>query len=326
MTQEMREKISLFCNVEPEAVIEEKDVDHTIYEVPIVLKDQGLDRLIEKKLGLSHKENGLEDWQEIVEFIKHPHDEVTVAVVGKYIHLHDAYKSIYESLAHAGITNRTDVKILKIDSEAITAGTADKALAKADAILVPGGFGERGISGKIESVRIARQRGIPYFGICLGLHMAVIEFARNVLGLKKANSTEVDPATPDPVICLLDEQKDITDKGGTMRLGAYPCRLEPGRALDAYGAAEISERHRHRYEFNNSYRDILKDAGLVPTGIYEKDDLVEILEIADHPWFVAVQFHPEFKSKPTSVHPLFRDFVKATLINRTKGKPAGARV
>lgn len=326
MTQEMREKISLFCNVEPEAVIEEKDVDHSIYEVPIVLKEQGLDRLIEKKLGLSHKEEGLDDWREIVETIKQPRDTVTVAVVGKYIHLHDAYKSIYEALAHAGIANRTDVKILKVDSEKIDAGSAAKALEEADAVLVPGGFGERGISGKIESVRIARLRGIPYFGICLGLHMAVIEYARNVLGLNKANSTEVDPATPDPVICLLDDQKDITDKGGTMRLGAYPCRLEAGRAREAYGADEISERHRHRYEFNNRYLDRLTEAGLVPTGIFEKDGLVEILEIPDHPWFVAVQFHPEFKSKPTLVHPLFRDFVSAALANRKSGKSTGAAV
>ncbi len=312
MTQEMRDKISLFCNVEPEAVIEEKDVDHTIYEVPIVLKTQGIDRLIETKLNLPAGKNGLDDWAEIVEIIKRPKDEVHVAVVGKYIQLHDSYKSIYEALAHAGIANRVNVVIHKFDSEELPSGNVAERLRGMQALLIPGGFGERGIEGMIDAARFAREQGVPYLGICLGLHVATIEFSRAVLGLEKAHSTEFEKETPDPVICLLEEQKTITDKGGTMRLGAYPCRLSAdGFAREAYGCDEISERHRHRYEYNNDYRDRLAGAGLVPTGFNDEIGVVEIIEIPSHPWFVGVQFHPEFKSKPTAVHPLFRDFIKA---------------
>ena len=314
MTQEMRDKISLFCNVEPEAVIEEKDVDHTIYEVPLVLKSQGVDRLIEKKLGLPAGQNGLDDWVEIVEVIKQPKDEVHVAVAGKYIQLHDSYKSIYEALAHAGIKNRVNVVIHKFDSEKLTRGKAAEKLAGMHAILIPGGFGERGIQGMVDAAQFAREQGVPYLGICLGLHVATIEFSRNVLGLEKAHSTEFEKGTPDPVICLLEEQKTITDKGGTMRLGAYPCRLSAeGFARAAYGCDEISERHRHRFEYNNDYRDRLEEAGLVPTGFNDEIGVVEIIEIPSHPWYVGVQFHPEFKSKPTAVHPLFRDFIKAAI-------------
>jgi len=314
MTQEMRDKISLFCNVEPEAVIEEKDVDHTIYEVPIVLKDQGVDRLIEKKLDLPAGRNGLDDWVEIVEIIKEPKDEVHVAVAGKYIQLHDSYKSIYEALAHAGINNRVDVVVHKFDSEKLTRGKAAEQLAGMHALLIPGGFGERGIQGMVDAAQFAREREVPYLGICLGLHVAAIEFSRNVLGLEKAHSTEFEKATPDPVICLLEEQKTITDKGGTMRLGAYPCRLSAdGHARAAYDCDEISERHRHRFEYNNDYRDRLEKAGLVPTGFNDEIGVVEIIEIPSHPWYVGVQFHPEFKSKPTAVHPLFRDFIEAAI-------------
>ncbi len=314
MTQEMRDKISLFCNVEPEAVIEEKDVDHTIYEVPLVLKSQGVDRLIETKLNLPAGRNGLDDWVEIVEIIKEPKEEVHVAVAGKYIQLHDSYKSIYEALAHSGIANRVNVVIHKFDSEKLTRGKAAQNLAGMHALLIPGGFGERGIQGMVDAAQFAREKGVPYLGICLGLHVATIEFSRNVLGLEKAHSTEFEKQTPDPVICLLEEQKAITDKGGTMRLGAYPCRLSAdGYARAAYGCDEISERHRHRFEYNNDYRDRLEEAGLVPTGFNDEIGVVEIIEIPSHPWFVGVQFHPEFKSKPTAVHPLFRDFIKAAI-------------
>ena len=313
MTEEIRAKISLFCNVEPEAVIEERDVAHTIYEVPLVLRDQGLADLVERHLELPPGRSDLEEWQGIIDRIRRPEYEVTVAVVGKYIHLHDSYKSIYEALTHGGIANHTRVRVRKVDSEEIGKRAPEEVLGGVDAVLVPGGFGERGVEGKVAAVRYAREQKIPYFGICYGLHMAVIELARNVLGLEKANSTEVDPMTPDPVICLLEEQKHIHKMGGTMRLGAYPCHVNGGKTLEAYGTREISERHRHRYEVNNEYRDRLVGAGALFTGINEKLDLVEILELENHPWFVACQFHPEFKSKPTAPHPLFEHFVKAAL-------------
>lgn len=323
MTEEIRAKISLFCNVEPEAVIEERDVAHTIYEVPLVLRDQGLADLVERHLELPPGRSDLKEWQGIIDRICSPEHEVTVAVVGKYIHLHDSYKSIYEALTHGGIANHCRVHVRKVDSEEIGKRAPEEVLAGADAVLVPGGFGERGVEGKVAAVRLAREQKLPYLGICYGLHMAVIELARNVLGLERANSTEVDPMTPDPVICLLEEQKHIRKMGGTMRLGAYPCRLQGGRALEAYGTREISERHRHRYEVNNEYRDRLAEAGVRFTGINEKLDLVEILELEDHPWFVACQFHPEFKSKPTAPHPLFDHFVKAALERSGKRKYTG---
>ena len=314
MTQEMRDKISLFCNVEPEAVIEEKDVDHTIYEVPIVLKDQGVDRLIEKKLDLPAGRNGLDDWVEIVEIIKEPKDEVHVAVAGKYIQLHDSYKSIYEALAHAGINNRVDVVVHKFDSEKLTRGKAAEQLAGMHALLIPGGFGERGIQGMVDAAQFAREREVPYLGICLGLHVAAIEFSRNVLGLEKAHSTEFEKATPDPVICLLEEQKTITDKGGTMRLGAQSTKLTPeSKAAACYESTEVSERHRHRYEFNNAYRQQFSEKGMEIVGTSPDEALVEVVEVAEHPWFVAVQYHPEFKSKPTRSHPLFAGFIGAAV-------------
>jgi CTP synthase len=313
MTPEIRAKISLFCNVEPDAVIEEQDVEHSIYEVPLVLKEQGLADLIEKHLNLPPGKSDLGEWQKIIDCIIKPDTEVNVAVVGKYIHLHDAYKSIYEALTHGGIANRCRVNVHKVVSEEIENAAPEKYLKDIHAVLVPGGFGERGVEGKVEAVRYARENKIPYLGICYGLHMAVIELARNVLGLENANSTEIDPMTPHPVICLLEEQKHIREMGGTMRLGAYTCRLEGGRALAAYNESEIRERHRHRYEVNNEYLDRLCEAGAVPTGINEKLNLVEILELKDHPWFVACQFHPEFRSKPNKAHPLFEHFIKAAV-------------
>jgi CTP synthase len=340
MTDEMKRKISLFCNVRPESVIEERDVAHTIYELPLMLRDEGMGRLLGRKLGLPLPEPDLAAWERIVATVKSTRPQVEIAVVGKYIELQDAYKSIYEAIHHAGVANRVCVKLRKISSDTLDDGDVDSALSGVHGILVPGGFGGRGIEGKIRSVRYAREHDVPYLGLCYGLHMAVIEFARNVCGLKGANSTEIDPATPHPVIAMLDEQERITDKGGTMRLGAQRCRLSAGRAREAYGTDEVSERHRHRFELNNAYRKTLEQHGLRCTGINPDRDLVEIVELPGHPWFVGVQYHPEFKSKPTAAHPLFRDFVAATMARagldtprsgtgtgagRASGAPSGAR-
>ncbi len=319
MQQEHREKISLFCNVRKEAVFEEKDVDYSIYEVPMLLHRQGLDTMIAELLDLGGSEPDLTKWQELLEVVKSPSQMCKVAVVGKYVELIDAYKSIYEALGHGGIANDARVEIKRIRSEDIEHMGAEANLHDADGILVPGGFGERGIEGKVLAARYARENEIPYFGICLGLQVAVVEFARNVCGLEGANSTEFDKASPAPVISLLEEQKEFIGKkmGGTMRLGAYPCVLEKGsRAHAAYGTTEISERHRHRYEFNNAYREAFTSSGMILAGLSPVRDLVEIVEIANHPWFLAVQFHPEFKSKPTAAHPLFTAFVTAALAHR----------
>lgn len=324
MTEEMRRKISLFCNVRPEVVIEEKDVDHTIYEVPLMLKAGGLHSHIGKILGLELQEPDLSDWERIVETVCTTESELHIAVVGKYIELNDAYKSIYEALAHAGIANRTKVRLTKLSSDQLTADNAHELLKGVSAVCVPGGFGGRGIEGKVQAARWARENGVPYLGLCYGLHMAVIEFARNVCGLDGANSTEIDPDTPHPVICLLDAQQQITNKGGTMRLGSQPALLSPGFAASAYGTERIDERHRHRWEFNNNYRQQLESAGMAFTGVGVGTDLVEIVEIPSHPWFVAVQFHPEFKSKPTASHPLFRDFVRAATICAERGQSGAA--
>ncbi|MEN8149679.1 MAG: CTP synthase, partial [Planctomycetota bacterium] len=313
-----REKISLFCNVPVHAVIDEKDVEHSIYEVPGVLHEEGLDDLILKQLGLdAEKEPDLSDWQELVEVIKTTTDEVEIAVVGKYIALHDAYKSIYEALSHGGMSSRVTVKFRKISSEDIESRGAEPLLEGVDGLLVPGGFGERGIEGKIEAIRWARENSIPFFGICLGMQCATIEGARNLAGLDAAHSTEFRKESPHPVISLLEEQRTITDLGGTMRLGNYDCSLVEGsKARSAYGVADIQERHRHRYEYNNHYREQMEATGLTATGVNRDLDLVEIVEIADHPWFVGVQFHPEFNSKPTAPHPLFRNFVAAAQTHR----------
>ncbi|NLX98491.1 MAG: CTP synthase [Rhodopirellula sp.] len=317
LSRDDRAKIALFCNVPVEAVIEEKDKDFSIYEVPLSLVDHGLDDLIVRKLGLKAGTLELDDWRELVHRLRNPQHEISIAVVGKYSEHRDAYKSIYESLDHAGIANGAQIRIQRIHSESVEREGPERLLSGVDGILVPGGFGERGIEGKVETVRFARQRAIPFFGICLGMQCAVVDFARNVLGLQGANSTEFDKNNPHPVICLLDEQKTITDKGGTMRLGAQPALLADGsRAAQCYGGQEISERHRHRYEFNNAYRQQFTEGGILFSGTSPDKTLVEIVEIPDHPWFVAVQFHPEFKSQPTRPHPLFEAFVAAAVEHR----------
>jgi CTP synthase len=312
-----KDKIALFCNVERKAVIEERDKQFSIYEVPLSLVDHGIDEILVQRLHLRANPLDLTEWREIVERIKDPKHEVRIALVGKYMKIRDAYKSVYEALDHAGIANRTRVVIERVEAEEVDGRGADATLGGVDGILVPGGFGMRGIEGKIEAIRYARMERIPYFGICLGMQCAVVEFARNELGLKDANSTEFDPGTPEPVIAMMEEQQSVQDRGGTMRLGAYPCVLTPGSlAHRAYTAGLIHERHRHRYELNNEYRKAFQERGLVATGISPDGTIVEIMERLDHPWFLAVQFHPEFKSKPTKAHPLFRDFVAAALKRR----------
>ncbi len=319
LNEELKNKLSLFCNIPKKYVIEEKDVTHSIYELPLVLVEQKLDELILKKLGLKRKGRKLKDWRRMVEIVKHPKHTVEIAVVGKYLELQDAYKSIYEALTHGGIANNCAVKIKRINSEDIEKTSAAKYLKDFAGLLVPGGFGQRGILGKIQAIEYARTHKIPFFGICLGMQCAVIEFARHVCKLKGAHSTEFNLNTPHPVIDLMLSQRKIKDLGGTMRLGAYKCKLKKDSfAYQAYGHDVIFERHRHRFEFNNKYRDQFVKKGLRLSGICPKNDLVEIIEIADHPWFVGVQFHPEFKSQPIKPHPLFRDFIKAALANTTK--------
>ncbi|MGD9644885.1 MAG: CTP synthase [Pirellulales bacterium] len=309
-----RAKIALFCNVPVEAVIEEKDKDFSIYEVPLSLVHNELDELIVRKLNLTAGTIDLDDWRDLIHRLRNPVQEISIAVVGKYAEHRDAYKSIYEALDHAGVARQAQIRIQRIQSEHIEHEGPERLLSGYDGILVPGGFGERGIEGKIEAIRFARERGIPFFGICLGMQCAVIEFGRNVMDLAGAHSTEFDKDTPHPVICLLDEQKTITDKGGTMRLGSHPARLAAeSRAAAAYGRQLIHERHRHRYEFNNVYRQQFAANGMQAMGTSPSGELVEIVELADHPWFVAVQFHPEFKSKPTAPHPLFAGFIAAAI-------------
>jgi len=314
LSREDREKIALFCNVPLEAVIEEKDKDFSIYEVPLSLVDNGLDELIVRRMGLSAGRPRLEEWRDLLHKMRNPENEISIAVVGKYAEHRDAYKSIYEAIDHAGVANLAQIRIARIQSEEVEREGPQRLLAGYDGLLVPGGFGERGIEGKVEAIRFARERNIPFLGICLGMQCAVIEFARNVVCLAGAHSTEFDKDTPAPVICLLDEQKSITDKGGTMRLGAQPACLAPGsRSAECYGESNISERHRHRYEFNNVYRSQFQAHGMLFAGTSPDDSLVEIVELPDHPWFVAVQFHPEFKSKPTAAHPLFAAFIAAAV-------------
>jgi CTP synthase len=309
-----RAKIALFCNVPVEAVIEERDKDFSIYEVPLSLVEHGLDELIVRKLGLKAGPPNLDSLHDLLHRLRNPEHEITIAVVGKYSEHKDAYKSIYEALDHGGIANRAQLRIQRLHSELVEREGPERLLAGVDGLLVPGGFGERGVEGKVEAIRFARERGIPFFGICLGMQCAVIEFARNAVGLKDAHSTEFDKNNPHPVICLLDEQKTITDKGGTMRLGAHPAKLSEGtKSAQCYGKKDISERHRHRYEFNNVYRQQFIAHGMAIAGTSPDGTLVEIVEIADHPWFVGVQFHPEFKSQPTRPHPLFNSFVAAAV-------------
>jgi CTP synthase len=314
LSEEVKEKISLFCNVRKEAVIEAIDVE-SIYQIPLVFKKQILDEIILSHFKLICKFSDLKEWEKnVVERVINPRNVVTIALVGKYITLQDAYKSIYEALVHAGIANDTKVEIKKVDSEAIQKEGAHKLLKDVSGILVPGGFGYRGIEGKIKAIKFARENKVPFLGLCLGMQCAVIEFARDVCGLKEANSTEFKPKTKYPVISLLVEQKKVKDLGGTMRLGVYPCKIKKSTlALKVFGKTIIWERHRHRYEFNNKYRKLLERKGMVVSGIYRRKDLVEIIELKNHPYFIAVQFHPEFRSKPDNAHPLFRGFIKAAL-------------
>ena len=314
---EVKRKIALFCNVDPESVIIARDVE-SIYEVPLMLHEDGLDRMILKKLNIQTKGSDLRIWEDVAEKIKHPEGKVKIAVVGKYVHLKDSYKSLCEALAHGGIANNVEVDIQWIDAEEVEKRGAGPFLSDVHGVLIPGGFGSRGIEGKIQAIRFARENRVPFFGICLGMQCAVIEFARNVAGLEKANSTEFDGNTPYPVIHIMPGQEGV-EKGGTMRLGAYPCILMPNSlAYNAYKSGKISERHRHRYEFNNNHRDMLIKNGMVISGLYPQQDLVEIIELKEHPWFLASQFHPEFKSKPTSPHPLFTSFIEAAA-KRSKG-------
>jgi len=314
LTTELKEKISLFCNVQKEAVIEAMDVQ-SIYQIPMVFKKQILDEIILSHFKLICKFSDLEKWQaKVVERVLNPKGKIRIAFVGKYIALQDAYKSVYESLTHAGIYNDAEVEIKKVDSEDIQKFGSEKFLNDVSGVLVPGGFGYRGIEGKISAIRFARENNIPFLGLCLGMQCAVIEFARNACGLKGANSTEFKPKAKNPVISLLQEQYKVKDLGGTMRLGAYPCRIKNNSlAAKVYGKLLTFERHRHRYEFNNRYRKLLEKKGLVFSGVYPKKGLVEIVELKNHPFFVAAQFHPEFKSKPDNPHPLFRGFISAAL-------------
>jgi CTP synthase len=314
LNKDVRAKISMFCNVPVEGVIEELDVENTIYEVPVELRRENVDELVCRYLHLKAPPRPMTEWESMLQRLIKPKRKVKIAIVGKYIELQDAYKSMYEALKHAGGANDAAVECLRVDASDVEKHGAAKYLDGVAGVLVPGGFGDRGIEGKIAAARYARENKVPYLGLCLGMQIAVIEFARHVCGLANANSTEFNPSTPHPVICLLEEQKSVQSKGGTMRLGAQTCKLTPGtKARELYAADEISERHRHRYEFNNAYREQLTKAGLVVAGLYTKFDLVELIEQRDHPWFVASQFHPEFLSKPNKPHPLYRGFIAAAL-------------
>lgn len=321
LSEEIRDKISLFCSVPQKAVFEEVDVKFSIYEVPVDLKNQGVDEKICELLSLPYdKSVRLEDWEKIVERIKHPKGTLTIGVVGKYVQHQDAYKSVYESLNHASIETGYALEIKRFESDKLVIdGKLDKELLGCDGYLVPGGFGERGWYGKILTAKYCRENKIPYFGLCLGLQVMIVEFARHVAHIPEANSTEMDPDTKNPVISLLSEQIGVQNLGGTMRLGNYTCKLKPGTlAHKAYGKNVIQERHRHRYEFNNNYKELLEKSGLILSGIWEEGNLCEIAEVKDHPWMLGVQYHPEFKSKPTNAHPLFREFLLAVI--KHKGK------
>ena len=316
--EDARDKISMFCNVPSEAVIECRDVPHSIYELPLYLHEEKLDDIVCDRLGLPKKKPDLKAWQEFVWHVIDPSHETKIAVVGKYIELQDAYKSIYEALTHAGAANDCRVLVERIDAEDLeNVEDIEEKLDGIDGLLIPGGFGDRGTEGKINAANFARTRGIPYFGICLGMQIATIEFARNVAKLDEANSTEFDQGTPHPVICLLEEQKSVTHKGASMRLGTWVCDLKPKtRSFDLYNSSTINERHRHRFEFNSDYRERLEKAGLIIAGTSPDGSLVEIIELENHPFYVGAQFHPEFLSKPNYSHPLFRGFVAAALSRR----------
>ena len=315
LSEDIKAKIALFCNVDVASVFAAKDVS-CIYEVPLIYHREGLDEKIVDLLNIWTGRPHLEAWEDVVARMMHPHHgEVSIAIVGKYVNLTDSYKSLNEALVHGGIANDCRVNLRFVDSERIEKDGLSHQLDGADGILVPGGFGDRGIEGMIQAAHFARTKRIPYFGICLGMQMAVVEYARHVCGLEKANSSEFDPSSPNPVIDLLPEQKQITEKGATMRLGAYPCLLrKPSLAFAAYGVEEIEERHRHRYEFNNAFKEEMSGKGMLITGISPDGRLAEIIEIPEHPWFLGCQFHPEFKSRPVQPHPLFKDFIAAALV------------
>jgi len=324
ITEEIREKLSLFCSVPKEAVIEEMDVAHSIYELPHMLKKEGLDRLVIRFLGLDAPAPKLDEWEEVVHRLLNPKHKVRIGIVGKYMDLQDSYLSVNESLVHGGIRNDCEVEVVNIDAEDIERDGPESHLKELNGILVPGGFGDRGTEGKVLASKYSREKNLPYFGLCLGMQIAVIDFARNVLGLEKANSEEFDPQTPDPVIHIMDDQKTVEDKGATMRLGACPCSLKKGSfAYNAYEKEEVSERHRHRFEFNNSYREQMEEKGLIISGTNPERNLVEIVEVENHPWYVGVQFHPEFQSKPNKAHPLFAAFIEASLNHKLANVQSG---
>lgn len=312
MTKEMKAKISLFCNVKEECVISAVDIKDSIYEIPKMYKEEKLDEVVLKSLKMDLRESNFSKWEEIIYKIKNPQGSLKIAIVGKYISLQDAYRSIYESLSHGGIENHLQVEFVKLNPEDIEKKNLEEVFKDISGILVPGGFGERGIEGKIRSIQYARTKNIPFFGICLGMQCAVIEFARNVLDWEGANSTEFNPTTIYPVISLLEEQMEVDRLGGTMRLGSFPCILKEGSlAYKTYGVSKISERHRHRFEFTLKYRKDFEENGMLISGLSPDEKLVEIVEIPNHPWFIGVQFHPEFQSKPTRPHPLFVGFIRA---------------
>ncbi len=324
LDHDLRDKLSLFCNVPVKAVIECRDVDTSIYQLPLALQKEGMDQLVLDLLGITTPPPSTNIWEGIVARILNPKHEVTIGVVGKYIELQDAYKSVYESITHAGIANNCKVVVRRIDAEDVEKKGGLALLKGLDGILVPGGFGDRGTEGKIAAAKYARENKIPYYGLCLGLQIAVIEYARNVLKLKGANSLEFDEKAEHPVINIMEEQKNVIDKGATMRLGSYECALTPGTlAYKAYGAPSVRERHRHRYEVNNAYVGQLQRAGMVVSGINPRRNLVEVIELKDHPWFLGTQAHPEFQSKPNKAHPLFAAFVAAAL--KEKRKAGGAK-
>ena len=316
LTDELRAKISLFCDIPKQNVIESRDVSN-LYELPVNLKAQKIDDIVLKHFGLSASEADMTEWLALVDRVDNLKENVKIALVGKYVELHDAYISVVESLKHAGYKNNSKITIDWIQSEDVTEENVNDYLKDADGILVPGGFGDRGVEGKITAIKYARENKVPFFGICLGMQLAAVEFARNVCGLTGAHSSELDPNTPYPIINLLPDQEDVVEMGGTLRLGSYPCTLAEGSvAHKEYGEINITERHRHRYEFNNFYRERLTDKGLVLSGVSPDGRLVEIVELPEHPWFVAGQFHPEFKSRPEKAHPLFAGFIRASLENR----------
>ncbi|MFP4315210.1 MAG: CTP synthase [Desulfovibrionales bacterium] len=335
LASDMKDKIALFCNVDRDAVFTAVDVE-SIYEVPLRLYEEGLDQKVAIMLRLPAKNPHLEPWEELVRKLKNPAGEVTIGIIGKYVDLRESYKSLHESLVHGGVANDVQVNLVYINSEEITSKNVAEKFKGLDGALVPGGFGSRGVEGKIAAIRYARENNIPFFGICLGMQCAVIEFARNILNIDKANSEEFDPTTPDPVIYLMTEWYDFrkkcvekrgadSHKGGTMRLGAYPCVIgnKATKAFEAYRTDHVEERHRHRYEFNKKYFDAFVEAGLEVSGLSPDEALVEIVEIKDHPWFLGCQFHPEFKSNPMRPHPLFREFIRAAKENKRQETPPG---